>query len=216
MAKELEKHLHDVEFFDLQDNRLPMSDGDECYDLPEVLDFREKVKNAQGIIMAIPIYNYNISSGAKNAVELGGRMLYDKIFGFICAEGGKSSYMSVMSLANSLMIDFRCYIIPKFVYATKHHFDGKKISEYFNDIIDNGFSVREVEQIAKDFSDRNYNYSAKRKKIDSDDIIPFGHQKKLFDLSKSLNVEIKLKRNKKGSGKIIIPFSDDDKLSEIF
>ena len=78
--------------------------------------------------MAIPIYNYNISSGAKNAVELGGRMLYDKIFGFICAAGGKSSYMSVMSLANSLMIDFRCYIIPKFVYATKHDFDGKKIS----------------------------------------------------------------------------------------
>ena len=36
--------------------------------------------------------------------------------------------MSVMSLANSLMIDFRCYIIPKFVYATKHDFDGKKIS----------------------------------------------------------------------------------------
>ena len=86
----------------------------------------------------------------------------------------------------------------------------------FKDIIDNGFSVREVEQIAKDFSDRNYNYSAKRKKIDSDDIIPFGHQKKLFDLSKSLNVEIKLKRNKKGNGKIIIPFTDDDKLSEIF
>ena len=86
----------------------------------------------------------------------------------------------------------------------------------FNDIIDNGFSVREVEQIAKDFSDRNYNYSAKRKKIDTDDIIPFGHQKKLFDLSKSLNVEIKLKRNKKGNGKIIIPFTDDNKLSEIF
>ena len=127
MAKALEKHLDEVEFFDLQDNPLPMCDGDECYDLPEVLDFRKKVKNAEGIIMAIPIYNYNISSGAKNAVELGGRMLYDKIFGFICAAGGKSSYMSVMSLANSLMIDFRCYIIPKFVYATKHDFDGKKI-----------------------------------------------------------------------------------------
>ena len=86
----------------------------------------------------------------------------------------------------------------------------------FNDIIENGFSVREVEQIAKDFSERNYNYSPKRKKIDSDDIIPFGHQKKLFDLSKSLNIEIQLKRNKKGNGKIIIPFNDDDKLSEIF
>ncbi len=128
MAKFLEKHLEDVEFFDLQDNPLPICDGDECYDLPEVLDFREKVKNAKGIIMAIPIYNFNVSSGAKNAVELGGRMLYDKIFGFICAAGGKSSYMSVMSLANSLMIDFRCYIIPKFVYAIKHDFDGEIIS----------------------------------------------------------------------------------------
>ena len=115
------------EFFDLQDNPLPMCDGDECYDLPEVLAFREKVKNAEGIIMAIPVYNFNVSSGAKNIVELGGRMLYDKTFGFICAAGAKSSYMSVMSLANSLMIDFRCYIIPKFVYATKHDFENEKI-----------------------------------------------------------------------------------------
>ena len=77
--------------------------------------------------MAIPVYNFNVSSGAKNIVELGGRMLYDKTFGFICAAGAKSSYMSVMSLANSLMIDFRCYIIPKFVYATKHDFENEKI-----------------------------------------------------------------------------------------
>ena len=86
----------------------------------------------------------------------------------------------------------------------------------YQDIIENGFSVREVEQLAKDFSERKYNYKAKKKKIDSEDIIPFGHQKKLFDLSKNLNVDIQFKRNKKGSGKIIIPFSDDEKLSEIF
>ena len=41
-------------------------------------------------------------------------------------------------------------------------------------------------------------------------------KKKLFDLSKNLNVDIQFKRNKKGNGKIIIPFSDDEKLSEIF
>ena len=127
MAKYLSNYLDDTEFFDLQDNPLPMCDGDECYDLPEVLAFREKVENADGIIMAIPVYNFNVSSGAKNIVELGGRMLYDKTFGFICAAGAKSSYMSVMSLANSLMIDFRCYIIPKFVYATKHDFENEKL-----------------------------------------------------------------------------------------
>ena len=128
MAKCLQKKIDDVEFFDLQENPLPMCDGDECYDLPEVLAFREKVKSAEGIVMAIPVYNFNVSSGAKNIVELGGRMLYDKTFGFICAAGAKSSYMSVMSLANSLMIDFRCYIIPKFVYATKHDFEDGKIT----------------------------------------------------------------------------------------
>jgi FMN reductase len=105
-----------------------MCDGDECYDLPEVLEFREKVKNADGIIMVTPVYNFSVSSGAKNIVELGGSMLYDKIFGFMCAAGGRNGYMSVMSLANSLMLDFRCYIIPKFVYATKHDFEGGKIT----------------------------------------------------------------------------------------
>ena len=120
--------MKNVKFFDLQDNPLPMCDGDACYDLPEVLDFREKINNAEGIILATPVYNFNVSSSAKNVVELGGRMLYDKIFGFICAAGTKNGYMAVMSLANSLMIDFRCYIIPKFVYATKHDFEDGKIT----------------------------------------------------------------------------------------
>ena len=128
MAKALSDKISDVDFFDLQSNPLPMCDGDKCYDLPEVIDFREKVKNAKGIIMAIPIYNFNVSSGAKNVIELGGKKLYDKVFGFICAAGGKSSYMSVMSFANSLMIDYRCFIIPKFVYALKSDFDEDEIT----------------------------------------------------------------------------------------
>ena len=128
MAETLTEAVKDAEFFDLQSNPLPMCDGDKCYDLPEVIEFRKKVKNAKGIIMAIPIYNYNVSSGAKNIIELGGKMLYDKVFGFICAAGGKSSYMSVMSFANSLMIDYRCFIIPKFVYALKNDFDENEIT----------------------------------------------------------------------------------------
>ena len=128
MAKAVAERVKDSEFFDLQNNPLPMCDGDKCYDLPEVIKFRKKIKNAKGIIMAIPIYNFNVSSGAKNIIELGGKMLYGKVFGFICAAGGKSSYMSVMSFANSLMIDYRCFIIPKFVYALKNDFDGNNVT----------------------------------------------------------------------------------------
>ena len=125
MANYLKKSFknEELDFFDLQENPLPMCDGDECYDLPEVIDFRNRIDKANGIIMAIPIYNFNVSSGAKNIVELGGKKLYDTNFGFLCAAGGKNSYMSVMGLANSLMIDYRCYIIPKFVYALKKDFD---------------------------------------------------------------------------------------------
>ncbi len=120
-------HEEEFEFFDLQENPLPMCDGDKCYDLPEVINLRKKIDKASGIIMAIPIYNFNVSSGAKNIVELGGKKLYDKNFGFLCAAGGKNSYMSVMGLANSLMIDYRCYIIPKFVFAIKKDFDETKV-----------------------------------------------------------------------------------------
>ncbi len=37
--------------------------------------------------------------------------------------------MSVMAYANSLMLDFRCVIIPRFVFATSHAFDGERIND---------------------------------------------------------------------------------------
>jgi FMN reductase len=37
--------------------------------------------------------------------------------------------MSVMSFANSLMLDFRCLIIPRFVYATGDSFDGDNLTD---------------------------------------------------------------------------------------
>ena len=123
-------HEEEFEFFDLQENPLPLCDGDKCYDLPEVINLRKKIDKASGIIMAIPIYNFNVSSGAKNIVELGGKKLYDKNFGFLCAAGGKNSYMSIMGLANSLMIDYRGYIIPRFVFAIKKDFDETKVIDF--------------------------------------------------------------------------------------
>ena len=56
-------------------------------------------------------------------------MWEDKIVGFLCAAGGTASYMSVMAYANSLMLDFRCVIIPRFVFATGEAFDGEKITD---------------------------------------------------------------------------------------
>jgi hypothetical protein len=52
--------------------------------------------------------------------------------------------MSVMSLANSLMLDFRCVIVPRFVYATGSAFQdgaisngkvGKRIDELATELV---------------------------------------------------------------------------------
>ena len=46
---------------------------------------------------------------------MAGRAFTGKPVGFVCAAGGRSSYMAVLGLANSLMLDFRCLIVPRFV-----------------------------------------------------------------------------------------------------
>ena len=74
------------------------------------------------------IYNFDASSALKNLIELTGESWDDKIVGFLCAAGGSLSYMSVMSLANSLMLDFRCLIIPRFVFATGSDFEDLQLS----------------------------------------------------------------------------------------
>jgi len=49
----------------------------------------------------------------------------------LCRAGGRSSYMSIMSLANSLMLDFRCFIVPRFVYATGEAFANDRTEEMY-------------------------------------------------------------------------------------
>jgi len=117
----------DGEHIDLREFPLPMCDGDAAYDDPNVEKLRARIEAARVILVAVPIYNYDANAAVKNLVELTGGAWEDKIVGFACAAGGMSSYMSIMSLANSLMLDFRCIVLPRFVYALGNDFDGGKI-----------------------------------------------------------------------------------------
>jgi ParB family chromosome partitioning protein len=94
--------------------------------------------------------------------------------------------------------------------------DTTKQLNIYHDIIENGFSVREVEQLVKDFAESNYTATIRKKQDKNIETLLFSHQKMLFDLSKNLDKKIQLTKNKKGNGKIIIPFSDDDELTLIF
>ena len=78
----------------------------------------------------------------------------------------------------------------------------------YKDIIHNGYSVREVEQIAKIFKNSVYKRLSRNKKTITPH--PFSHQKMLNNLSAKINTDVDMKRNKKGKGKIIIPFKTDE------
>lgn len=122
----LQKRKVECTWLDLSELDLPLCDADSCYAAPGARSLSKAVAAADGIIVAAPVYNYDVSAAAKNMIELTGKGWEDKVVGFLCAAGGMSSYMSVMAYANSLMLDFRSIIIPRFVYATGDAFDGDK------------------------------------------------------------------------------------------
>jgi len=125
----LQKLKVDCTWLDLSEMDLPLCDADACYAAPGAQKLSQAVKSADGILVAAPVYNYDVSAAAKNMIELTGSGWEEKVVGFLCAAGGMSSYMSVMAYANSLMLDFRTVIVPRFVYATGDAFEGDEAKD---------------------------------------------------------------------------------------
>ena len=83
----------------------------------------------------------------------------------------------------------------------------------FRDALENGFSVREIEQIVKEFG--SIGYKKVSPKARKSTIPSFEHQKISNDLKKVTGKPVTLKVSKSGKGKLEISFSNDDELSEI-
>ena len=108
-----------VDWVDLQDHPLPFCDGQDSNKDPVALEMRKKVEEADGILMAAPVYNYDLNAASKNFIELTGRAWTGKIVALAVSAGGQRSGMSPLGMMNSLMLDFRCIVLPRFVYASR-------------------------------------------------------------------------------------------------
>ncbi|MEE2876450.1 MAG: NAD(P)H-dependent oxidoreductase [Candidatus Neomarinimicrobiota bacterium] len=126
----------EAELLMLNDYEMPFCDGKAYLDHPTTQLFREKVGSANGIVLATPIYNYDTNAVAKNFIEITGQAWQNKVVGFLCTAGGEKSYMSIMALANSLMLDFRCVIIPRFVYASDDTVADEAVVERIHELAD--------------------------------------------------------------------------------
>lgn len=139
----LQNQKADVSFIDLRDYPLPLCDGGAAYEHENVARIAAPLQKAKVILIGAPIYNYDVNAAVKNLVELTGDAWEDKIVGFLCAAGGRSSYMSIMHLGNDLMLDFRCVIIPRFVYAV-----GGDFSQPPNMTVSNPEIAERIQQLA--------------------------------------------------------------------
>ena len=139
IAREAERLLQErrseVEFIDLQDLELPAFENLNCYEHPSYDRLYHAIRRADGVLLAVPIYNWSVGGAAKSLIELtgatgtGGRKSawFDQIVTFICSGGLPHSYMAYGSLAMSLMLDFKCVINPYVVYATDRDWHDEAI-----------------------------------------------------------------------------------------
>jgi FMN reductase len=134
LAKEAHRLLSlkgKADFVDLRKARLPMFAGDKAAVGRSVERVKRKIQNAATILIAAPVYNYDVGAAVKNLIEHTGDAWTDKTVGFMVAAGGKGARMAFLGLSNSMMMDFRCLIIPTFVVADKSAFEGNLITEAF-------------------------------------------------------------------------------------
>src|SRR5512133_3366234 len=81
----LKKHKAQCEWLDISRLDLPLCDADVCYNHPAAQSLSSAIEAADGIVVATPVYNYDVSAAAKNMVELSGSAWEDKIVAFLCA-----------------------------------------------------------------------------------------------------------------------------------
>lgn len=115
----------DAGFVDLQDHRVLPYGMEGCKGLDAI---GREMQNAGAFLIGYPLYNFNMSATLKAVLERFGEHFEGKVTGLMVAAGGRNGYMSVMSVATTLMLDFRTWVVPRFVFASRDEFEGEKIA----------------------------------------------------------------------------------------
>lgn len=142
---------HSVTFVDLRDFPLPRFDNDTAYQSEHLAYLNQTIREADGVFLAVPVYNWGIGGAAKNFVEVTGSTdearglsspWFDQLVTFLVAGGLPHSYMAHTAFAASLMLDFKCVINPYHVYATSRDWSGTGWSEQVSERLEKTLQVQ--------------------------------------------------------------------------
>lgn len=112
---------------DLSTSPLPLCDGGSCFNDLGVKVATAQVRAASAVILCFPVYNHQANAAAKNFVEVTNDGWSGKVIGMVANGGTDRSFLAPLPLANSLMVDHECVVVPRFVFVTPTNFaaDGK-------------------------------------------------------------------------------------------
>ena len=123
------------QLIDLRDYALPAFDNSSVFGTSDFTEMHHLIEQADGIILATPIYNWGPSPATKSLIEATGTTgdgvntaaWFDKLVTFICSAGLPHSYMATSQLSSSLMLDFKCVINPYVGYFSERDYtdDGE-------------------------------------------------------------------------------------------
>ena len=111
-------------------------DDSTIYESSGYLELHELTAAADGLIFASPVYNWGLCAELKKFVECIGSTpedgsrkgaFFDKVITFVVSAGLPHSYMASASMANSMMIDFKCIINPYTAYIYNRHWEGDEL-----------------------------------------------------------------------------------------
>lgn len=127
---------HRSDVIDLASVALPAFDNDRVFDSDAFRALHSLVREADGVVLAFPIYNWAPSSTVKSLIEATGATgdgrraaWFDKVVTFVCAAGLPHSYMATGALTQSLMLDFKCVVNPYTAYFSERDWEADTLSQ---------------------------------------------------------------------------------------
>lgn len=147
-AERLRSAGHRGGVIDLVDAGLGEFDNDRVFGTRAFEELHRAISDADGVVLAFPIYNWAPSSTVKALVEATGATgnrrraaWFDKVVTFVCAAGLPHSTMATGALAQSLMLDFKCVVNPYTAYFSERDWEGEQLRTDRSERIDKTMDV---------------------------------------------------------------------------
>ncbi|PZF62853.1 NAD(P)H-dependent oxidoreductase [Curtobacterium sp. MCPF17_047] len=147
-ADAITRRGHRATVIDLAALSLSPFDNDRVFDSDAFGEVHRIIDEADGVVLAFPIYNWSPSSTVKSLIESTGATgagrraaWFDKVVTFVCAAGLPHSTMATGPLAQSLMLDFKCIVNPYTAYFSERDWEGDQLRPDRADRLDKTMSV---------------------------------------------------------------------------